>query len=267
MYFFYLDESGTSSLTPKSIRESPFFVLGALGLHESSLRDVDNYLTKLKRAYFPSIDPRQVEFKSRIIRKAMAKAETPKSPWPSLSKENIRTLIDELYGLFEKVSFTMIFVAIDKKRLWQKYTNPYPPYSVAYALVWQQVARFLGGLSQSERGIFVVDEHHEAEKRLEQYQTIANDLNLQSPRPVDLDAVVERPFFVNSKNFQVIQLADLCVYNAWRAVSSNDYNYEYFRRIEPYIFKPSPLYSWHGVIIYPAFLTQRDLLFGVKKPP
>lgn len=267
MYFFYLDESGNSSLTPESIKKSRFFALGALALHESNWRAVDDYLTQVKRTFFPKTDFRQIEFKSRLIKSALAKAGTPSSPWPSLNKEKVLALIDELYSIFEKIPFTMIFVAIDKRRLFQKYEHPFSPYSVAFALVWQQAARFLRSLNPPEQGIFVVDEHHEARKHLERFEHIADFLDQKSPRPAGLDIVIERPFFVNSKEFQVIQLADLCIYNVWRAVSSNDYNYEYFKRIEPYIFTSSTLYSEHGVIIYPAFFTQEDLFFGVKKPP
>ncbi len=252
MYFFYLDESGTSSISPKSIKESRYFVLGALALHESNWRVVDDYLTQLKQTYFPQVDFRQLEFKTGIIKSALAKAGTPASPWPSLDKEKVLLLIDELYSIFEKIPFTMFFVAIDKLMLCQKYSDPYLPYSVAFALLWQQAARFLRSLNPPELGIFVVDEHQETQKRLAHFEHVAESLDQRSPRPAGLDIVIERPFFVNSKEFQVIQLADLCAYNARRVVSSHNYDYEYFKRIEPYIFKPITLAHQHGVIIYPA---------------
>lgn len=254
MYFFYLDESGTSSLSPKSIETTRFFVLAALAVHESNWRAVDNYLTDVKQAFFPNVNPRQIEIKSGILRSALAKAGTPKSPWPALNKDKVLALIDELYSIFEKIPFTMIFVAVDKLTLRHKYATPFSPYSVAFALVRQQAARFLRSLNPPEQGIFVVDEHQEAQKRLEHIEYIADSLDLRSPRPAGLDIVIERPFFVNSKGFQVIQLADLCVYNVWRAVSKHNYEYEYFKRIEPYIFKPTTLAHQHGVIIYPAWL-------------
>lgn len=263
MYFFYLDESGTPSLSAKSVQESRFFILGALALHESNWRAVDDYLTQVKQAFFPGVDFRQIEFKAGLIKSALAKAGTPQSPWPSLDKEKVLTLIDELYSIFEKIPFTMIFIAIDKLMLFQKYTKPYPPYSVAFALLWQQAARFLRSLNPPELGIFVVDEHQETQKRLARFERIAESLEQRSPRPAGLDIVIERPFFVNSKEFQVIQLADLCAYNARRAVSSGDYDYEYFKRIEPYIFEPATLDSQHRVIIYPARFTLKNHMFGL----
>jgi len=263
MYFFYLDESGISSISAKSVKESRYFVLGALALHESNWRAVDDYLTQVKQAFFPAVDFRQIEFKSGIIKSALTQASTPASPWPSLDKEKVLLLIDELYSIFEKIPFTMMFVAIDKLILSQKYTKPYSPYSVAFALLWQQAARFLRSLNPPELGIFVVDEHQEAQKRLASFQRIAESLDQRSPRSAGLDIVIERPFFVNSKEFQVIQLADLCVYNARRAVSSGDYDYEYFKRIEPHIFKPTTLDSQHGVVIYPARFTLKNHAFGL----
>lgn len=258
MYIFYIDESGTDSLSPKSLQASPFFVLGAIALHESNWRAADNYLSQLKKTYFPHRSFLQIEFKSGIIKSALAKAGTPESPWPSLDKKKVLLLIGELYSIFKTIPFTMFFVAIDKQMLQRKYRNPYPPYAVAYALLRQEAARFLRSLTAPEQGIFVVDQHQEAQKRLARFEEIAKLLDQLSPRPAGLDIVIERPFFVNSKEYQVIQLADLCAYNAARAVSRNDYDYDYFKIIEPYIFKPTTLDSRHGVLVYPARFTYKD---------
>ncbi|MFW6126200.1 MAG: DUF3800 domain-containing protein, partial [Chloroflexota bacterium] len=76
MYFFYLDESGTQSISANSIERSPFFTLAALALHESNWRAVDGYLTEVKKKYFPAVDYRDIELKSRVIKSALAKAGT-----------------------------------------------------------------------------------------------------------------------------------------------------------------------------------------------
>lgn len=269
MYLFYLDASANSSLTQKSINTDPYFVLTALGLHDSLWRGLHDAVLELKRDFFPSLDPWDFEIRSGDIRKSLYKdPPLPQDrqiwPWKTLTRDQLEEFVDRAFGTIDSLPRDaptwMWAVVIDKPLLMKKYgKEANHPYYLAFTFLLQRFEMFLRDeMPESEYGLIVADEQHEIRDRTDVFRW-AVDFYLQMPQtPTRVERVVESPFFVDSMQYQAIQVVDLCAYCLLQAYRKDDPESVWFKRLFPHL-HPNPRTGGHGgsgLVMFPEDKTR-----------
>jgi hypothetical protein len=209
LFLFYVDEAGTASYTQSTIEKHPLFLLVAVGVHEANWRALEDAAREVKRKFFPRLTPEQVELKGRDLQSALAGKAPKGSPLQNLTLEQARLFAAGVFGLFQPDLVTLFAVGVDQQAMKRRYTEPWPTYSVAYAILCQLLTRYLASSDSPQQGLLLLDRNSQAERRITDLQQVAQRLSEGAPTPVRLDLIIERPLFVESRRHHGIQLADL----------------------------------------------------------
>lgn len=68
---------------------------------------------------------------------------------------------------------------------------------------------------------------------------------------VEFRHIVEYPFFTASELSNGVQLADLCAYNVYRTFKGRDFEYPYFARMLPHIYRRQATTRLDGLKVWP----------------
>jgi len=278
MYLFYLDASGNSSLSQRSINNEPYFVLTGLGLHNSLWSNVHDAVLNLKEEFFPDIDPWHFEIKSRDIRRCLyTDPPIPQDqlpwPWRAISRERLTEFVDRAFRIIvalpAEIPVWMWAVVIDKPLLLEVYgKKAKPPYYLAFTFLLQRFEMFLKDEApESEYGLVVADEEHEIKQRPDAVRWAIDFLLTMVETPTTIERVIESPFFVDSLQYQAIQLVDLCAYCFLHACRNDDPEYTWFQRLLNHL-HPHPRtggYGGSGLVMFPENRNRRIWAAGQRR--
>ena len=211
MYLLYLDDSGSSQNQHES-----HLVLGGFSIFERQIHWLVTKLDELAKDILPQ-DPDAVEFHASHIFSGKT------APWNSMSKEDRRTIIKKVLGIFSQShQSTAAFACAVHK-------NSYPnqdPMELAFENICSrfdmQLKRLYFGEGNQQRGIVIVDKSS--------YETSLQKLtrnfrSLGTRWGKRLVNVTEVPLFVDSKACRAIQIADHIAYAVFRRYESGDTSY------------------------------------------
>lgn len=208
MNLVYLDESGN---TGKNLGDSqqPVFVLGALIVPEAKWLPVEKFLETALRVHLPGSQDEPVEIHAGDLRQGTG-------VFKGVPLAQRLALRDEWLAIAVREGLQFVYRAITKKR-YQRWLDQVfgggviiNPHLAAFPLVAQVVNNWLKQQGPAELGIFISDENREVVGDIERIQRLlrADGSSLR------LDRIIEKGFFIDSSKSPILQLADLCTYQA-----------------------------------------------------
>ncbi|HOS95357.1 MAG TPA: DUF3800 domain-containing protein [Armatimonadota bacterium] len=236
MLLFYIDECGDHSLRvapqsdPPQLKTgvSPWFVLGAVGIRDTSRQPLAAAIKAIKERHFGEsvlLAPWAAsEIKGRYLSRAarsVANGRTLESPagYPVLDTvEKVDALIEDLGLLFTTFRPLVFAVGVNKKALLRR-TDPVSPLGAAYAYLEQRVALTLQRVYQGEGAVLVADQQtqHEAYFRSGEMNETRDALTAKLPTRPQFDLVLDKPLWVDTDlstwDREILQLADIVAYS------------------------------------------------------
>ncbi len=208
MHLIYFDESGNSGRNLADPQQ-PVFVLGALIVRETQWKSVEASLEQVLATHFQAPKPEAFEIHATDLRNGTGAFEGV----PLATRLALR---DALLDVAHAHRLPFIYRAITKKRytrwLEQTYGSGvfFNPHLAAFPLVAQVVNHYLVSCGLADLGILIMDENREVATSVERSVRLLRT----DPGLLKLDRIIEKGFFVDSRKSIVLQLADLCIYQA-----------------------------------------------------
>jgi hypothetical protein len=211
---FYLDEFGEGSLKRARVANrwvldpavSEWYVLAAVGVAETSRKDLAEDIMDLKDRYLPAwrqFPWKDSELKGRYLHNAVTKLSTRRLPsqtgYRNLRLTAVRKLCEDLSKLFMKFRPTVYSIAIDKRALARR-NNPWDPVGVAYAFLQQRLALLVDEVyGDAEGALMVADDQQSHEKlfRSGRMRAIRSQITAGLPRQPNFDLVLDRPVWID----------------------------------------------------------------------
>jgi len=257
MYLFYLDESGSRDPSVGSL-ESPkddTYVLLAVGLYEGQWRRFDRELSSLKLDLINDLYHQgkghfnfaECEVKSRWIRlKDVRKKES--RFFGVLGEQEVDQLSKAYLSQLLKRHAVVFAVVIDKNYLHDHFTHE-TMHIKAYELLLERIQRRMERSNPRHNALIVVDD---TGVDLNRSTTMSHaSYLLQGNKNTRFSRIIEYPFFTPSEFSNGVQLADLLVYNVYRAFKYRDLNYPFFKTLLPYFDRDESGINLVGLKIWP----------------
>lgn len=147
MYFVYIDESGNPGRDPVQ----RFFVLAALVARVEDCMRAQDQLVELKRKFFPTVLPEEIEIKGRFLSQGKGKF------FENVRQEVRRALLDGIYDLLRQLPFWLFATVVDKTHPTLQRLNLVPDdvYRFAYKNLLKRVDAFLS--AERDLGLVLID--------------------------------------------------------------------------------------------------------------
>ena len=215
MFILYLDESGMHA-------EANTFVLGGLAVFEREVYWFTEDVEAIQERYFPnSTEP--VEFHVAPLRAPDDKVPVP---FNSLTRDQRRQLISDIYKIIRARRGVAFGIAIEKKRLKSE-----DPYERAFEELVSRFDLFLARQNalataqakEEQRGLIVVAES----SYRQQLEILGRDFRGGATRWRAVHNLADVPFFVPAANNRCLQLADFianAIYGRYNSGYTRDFD-------------------------------------------
>jgi hypothetical protein len=208
MHLIYLDESGNSG-TNLADPQQPIFVLGALIVAEHRWKAIEQAVVRQIDTFFEGNVPQDYEIHASEIRGG-------RGIYKGMDLKKRIAYRDALMQIPVDFGLPFIYRAITKKRFsgWLERTFGkgifINPHIAAYPLVSQTINTYLRDQGEDTLGILINDENKEVVADIER----TTKLLRADPSHLQLDRIIEKTFFIDSRKSPLLQLADLCAFHA-----------------------------------------------------
>jgi hypothetical protein len=214
LYILYLDESGFHA-------DANHFVLAGLAVFEREIYWLTEEVEAIQARYFPALnDP--VEFHVAQLRAPDGKIP---APFDTLTKEQRRTLINDVYQVIRRHKGVAFGIAIEKKRVKED------PYARAFEDLVSRFDLFLARKNalanaqgqEEQRGLIVVAES----SYRQQLEILGRDFRGGATRWRQVHNLADVPFFVPAANNRLLQLADFianAIYGRYNSGYTRDFD-------------------------------------------
>lgn len=211
MHLIYLDESGNTgnNLTDPG---QPIFVLCALVVPEEQWLPVEKALDAVIERFFPAPRPGDFEVHANEIINA-------RGFFRQFSIQHRLDFFAALAGVAQSHGLKLIHRALAKKRYARWLADRFGsgvvinPHIAAFPLVAQVINAYLKELPGSPLGILISDENKDVVRGVEKS---IRTLRGGASGALQLDRIVEKGFFIESKKSVLLQLCDVCAYGVRR---------------------------------------------------
>jgi hypothetical protein len=250
MKLFYLDDSGSSGLKLED-EQQPLFVLGGVVIDDKQWKEIDRDIQTLKQNFgIQNYEIHALEiangkgaFKGWDFAK---KQDFIARCLQIISKKGIKTFYFKVIKANYKAYFERNFSKAHQKMV------KIPPYILAYSYILQIAEQYLQ--DTNDNGILIADEQ-------DTQNVIANDtlkvLRAINEPEIKINRVVEKSFFINSRDSNLLQLADIFAYYVKRyyeielkemSDKSKKERENMFELIKNSIYEPKFDYSNHKIL-------------------
>ncbi len=167
----------------------------------------------LKRKFFPSVLPEEIEVKGRFLLQG-------KGFFRNVRQEVRNALLSEIYDLLRRLPFWLFATVVDKANSALQRLNLLPDdvYRIAYKNLLDRVDISL--FAKDDLGLVLVDSRASSiRSNLKDARLVAVHREyLQGQKKTGRGSrLVEYPVFVQSEFFAAVQLADVCAYELFHA--------------------------------------------------
>lgn len=253
MKLIYIDDSGN---TGKKLDDElqPLFLLGGFIVDEDNWRQVDKAFLDIKVRYgIENIEVHAIDIMN-------GKKDTPFRDWDYPKKldffgeilEIVRTFqLTVIYFSVKKANFKAYFQSKFGKDFEQQFNIS--PYLLAFSYMLQISDSYL--ISQKSNGILILDEQDEWKKPASQTFTILRTL-VEEPE-LKIERLIDRSFFVESQESNMVQLSDIIAYTIKRYLeveikglqeNKAQERTQLFEIIRGNIYKPEFEYAKHPIM-------------------
>lgn len=245
----YLDDSGQKEYPPDGAPfdhgVSRYFVFGGF---YSAMREAGRLVDGLKAAKVRSFGTTSVEVKSNWLRMPLERERRYLHPF-GLNDDQLQSFVDDFYSCVLDADISLLACVVDKLHMTEEYGKArwYPP-AAAYECLIQRMQNELGPSGLKFR--VVIDDMSGKTPAENDYKENLKRHHAQLQRsgcnfvPMKVDALVGNPKFVNSRDSNLVQVADLIAYNVFRQFREHGEDwedkgleqlpsYDWFRRIAP----------------------------------
>ena len=195
MYLLYLDESGTQT-------SARHLVLAGVALHENRIYWAKDQIDDIQRQFFPNItDP--IQFHATSLR--VKDVNNPPHPFNLVDDKARSDILNQLYQIADEMYATFFAVVVEKGAL----PETQDPYEYALEQMLSRFEQFIRRryreTDMRNKGLVVIA----ASQYRERLETLARHLASEGTTWVELDNLVDIPFFTLSRNSRLLQIADL----------------------------------------------------------
>lgn len=210
MYFIYLDESGTSNLKQKNVREeSDFFVLGGLLIKEKDLKECDKKFEKFKQENLPK------EFWNYSIHAVELNqiSKHKKTEYKKiLTDKQGKEFLEKIYKLINTFPIEAIAVLIDNHELKEKYINPTNPYSLSYEFIIEKTQKIIEKRNDENNCIGMVNLAECSQTLTKELKRIHGNFMAKGTKYKKLDNIFYHLNIEDNKKSHFYEIADLICY-------------------------------------------------------
>lgn len=239
MLLFYVDECGDAKAWDEAQAAagpgpSPWFVLAAVGIRDTSREPLANFLLTLKARRFGADDKQpwsHSEIKGRYLAqagRALRQGTVParaalRQAFGSAGAE--RHSLAQLSGVFTRFRPLIFVAAVDKARL-ASVAPEVDPLGAAYALLHERVAQTLGSVAAGEGAAFVADQQveHEAYFRDGRMTAARSALASRLHAVPEYRRLLDKPLWIDTAlsewDREILQLPDIVAYSAYETCKS-----------------------------------------------
>ena len=240
MLIFYIDEFGDKSLltqpddvTVLKSGVSPYFVLSAVGIQDSSRKALAEALFALKEKHLGEAVAEQPwgesEIKGRHLTRAARSVangkvlQSPRAFAKLSSPKQVDAFVRDIGLLFSQFHPVIFSVVVDKKEL-LRLGKTEDPVGLAYAYLNQRVALAMDRLYSGESAMLVADQQTEHEKyfRSGRMNALRDSMTAKLTHQPNYKLVLDKPLWVDtdlsSWDREIIQLADIVAYSTGEAM-------------------------------------------------
>lgn len=259
MFIFYIDDSGTKEFTDP---QNNFFSYGGVLVNNSETSTISSEIIDLKKRYFNNESP---EIKSHWLRRPEKRDKYFLTPY-SISNRALNSFTTELFEYITTIDIKAFGVVIDKQKLKDKYSNSFYPSSICYEFLLQRIANVCTQLDIDKVMIVMDDMSGKTPKGKEWKKLLIQQhkklLSGSSPfyrnwsqrTGMNYSKISKNLRFVDSKDSELTQVADLCAYNIMRQARDSWKNFD-----------EAPLYAgynWIKEIMHKCPTTNKIIGYG-----
>ena len=210
MYVVYLDESGNPGGWNNN---QDHFVIGGIAVHEGQITRLGDRLDQIQSEFFPEISL-PLKFHATDISSGHGR-------FRSLAAIDRRRLLDEVYAVMaaERYPHAILFAtAIHITAV----VSPEQALRDTFADITQRINTFLVRLHKSsnpQKALLIIDRSEGTEGK---YRTLISDFRTSGTSYGYLGNIVDIPYFSQSSETRLLQLADFVAYAVFRYYERND---------------------------------------------
>ena len=232
MYVIYLDESGDQ----KGWNNQDHFIIGGLAIHEGQIRHLSKVLDDVQAQFFPNISV-PLKFHATDI-------NSGRSRFRSISKDTRMMILESIYDEIAKVTYPNAVLFATSMHI-TAVSNPEQALRDTFQDIAQRINTFLTRLYRQrnpQKGLLIIDRSQSTENR---YRTFVSDFQSHGTEYGYLGNLVDIPYFSQSSDTRLLQLADFCAYAVFRYYERNDD--QFLNRILPRFDRRSPGHGPDGL--------------------
>ena len=224
----YVDDTGTKESTDLRTRLFAYAGVVIFVQDESRLKES---LIEIKERYFGA----RPEIKSRWLRIPNERYKHYLKPF-GLTEDQISDFVRELYDFVGRAPLRCLGAVVDKQRLRNQYKRQFDPSPICYELLLQRLANLCTQYNVTKANVIFDDmdgknvNGSEWKKLLQRqhrnlrkgYSPFYKNWDKQKQnRSMRYERISEELVFHDSRDDELIQIADLCAYNIFRQARDN----------------------------------------------
>jgi|SRR4051812_13979726 len=238
----YLDDSGQKEYAPPGVKYSSglsrYFVLGG---YLTTTREAGRLAEEVRALKLQTFGTTKVEIKSNWLRIPHEREARYLKPY-GLTEDRLRELVDSYYGAVLAADLNLLAAVVDKAHMAEMYARPWYTPAIAYEAIVQRLQNELSATGGSA-GV-VIDDMTGKTPNNSEYKVNLTRHHEQLKKTgstllrIPITVLSGRLKFVNSKDSELIQIADVISYNVFRQF--RDYGEEW----EQLGLEQLPTYDW-----------------------
>ena len=213
MYLIYLDESGSPNGWNNN---QDHFVLGGIAVHEGQIRRISDSLDEVQSRFFSDISF-PLEFHATDI-------NSGKSRFHNLTKLQRQDLMNAVYDVISDISYPKAVLFATAMHI-TAVRNSDQALRDTFEDVVQRVNTFLVRLNNAgnpQKGLLIIDRATSTEDK---YRTLITEFRNAGTQYGYLGNIVDIPYFSQSSDTRLLQIADFCAYAVFRYYERDDHRF------------------------------------------
>ena len=210
MYIVYLDESGNPN-GRNSGQDN--FVLGGIAVHEGQIRSLSESLDAIQSRYFSDISV-PIEFHATEI-------NSGKNRFHRLTRPQRKNLMNDVYNTVSTIQYPRAILFATVMNI-SSVKSPDQAIRDTFEDLVQRVNTFLVRMNRADnpqKGLLIIDRATNTEAK---YRTLISEFREAGTQYGYLGNIVDIPYFSQSDDTRLLQIADFCAYAVFRSYERGD---------------------------------------------